>query len=100
MTIEGGPGDYQATARTNGYRPQTVRLIARGPGEHHAAEFLLSRAKSLIFQGRVYQQTGDDASTRHPLAGENCATPPARRHGIGPRHDRCRWEDAGVGDAR
>ena len=80
MTIEGGPGDYQATARMNGYRPQSVRIMARAPGEHHAAEFVLSqsRAKSLIFQGVVYEQIGDDAATRRPLAG---ATLQLRRQG-------------------
>ena len=31
MTIEGGPGDYQATARMNGHRPQSVRIMAAHP---------------------------------------------------------------------
>ncbi len=71
MTIEAGPGDYRATARMNGYRPQSVRILARALGEHHAAEFVLSqsRGKSLILQALVYQQVADDAATRRPIAG-------------------------------
>lgn len=47
MTIEGGPGDYQATARMNGHRPQSVRIMARASGEHHAAEFIFKRPAPL-----------------------------------------------------
>ncbi len=69
MTIPGGLGDYQATARMSGYRPQSVRILVRDPSEHHAAEFVLIKAKSLAFEGIVYEQTGNDEATNRPLAG-------------------------------
>jgi hypothetical protein len=68
MTIPGGLGDYQATARMSGFRPQSVRLLVRDPSEHHAAEFVLKKLSApLTFQGTVFVQRGDDTATRRPL---------------------------------
>ena len=58
MTIPGGLGDYQATARMSGFRPQSVRLRVRDPSEHHAAEFGADQGKIADFRGNSLRAEG------------------------------------------
>jgi len=68
LTIFGGLGTYRAVAAKAGYRPQRIAVVVRDASEHHAAQFILSKAKSLPFAGQVFEQTGDDPATKRPLA--------------------------------
>ena len=71
LDVPAGPGNYQAIASMTDYSSQTINL-AIGQGEHHAAEFLLiKKLPPLSFEGIVYQQQGNDTTTKTPLPDAN-----------------------------
>ena len=85
MTIPGGLGDYQATARMSGYRPQSVRILVRDPSEHHAGRICADQGQIAGVRGHRLRADRQRRIDESP-AGRSDRQPAARRHDRGPRH--------------
>jgi hypothetical protein len=69
LTIPGGPGDYQAIASMANYRPQTIGLMVRDAGEHHAAEFILKTSQPPAPKMATLNVQVMDGSSSSPIPG-------------------------------